>query len=255
MKLTLMIEGSKEAIAAVLAALPADAVPAVVNVSNQPGPVQSSPPQPSPAPLAAAPTAPALPVPNAGSDEGDDSGPMNLTAPEVDSTGIRWDERIHSANKATTGDGKWRKRRGVDAGTVAAVEAELRNAAPVPIPQPPLQPVQPTPPPVPMMQMPQQQPALQPAPLPMPVPPPQQAVQQATQGTALDFAGFMAAISPKMGQMDAAGKPIIHADYLAQVTGEINQAFGAQLSSITDIANNPQMISYAVQILQRDGKW
>ncbi len=55
-----------------------------------------------------------------------EAGPINPNAPAVDSSGLPWDERIHSANKAQIADGTWRKRRGVDAATVASVEMELR---------------------------------------------------------------------------------------------------------------------------------
>lgn len=63
------------------------------------------------------------------------------TEPSVfDSSGLRWDERIHGKSGdgtlPTNADGTWRKRRGVDDATVAAVTAELRatggNAPPAP---------------------------------------------------------------------------------------------------------------------------
>lgn len=60
----------------------------------------------------------------AASVEVDDSVPLSTT--EVDSTGLPWDARIHSGNKGRNKDGSWRKLKGVDKATVAAVEAELR---------------------------------------------------------------------------------------------------------------------------------
>lgn len=45
--------------------------------------------------------------------------------PVVDSNGLPWDERIHASTKTTTADGAWKKKRGVDDETRAAVEAEL----------------------------------------------------------------------------------------------------------------------------------
>lgn len=48
-------------------------------------------------------------------------------APDRDAAGLPWDERIHASSKATVADGTWRKKRGVDDATVAAVEAELRS--------------------------------------------------------------------------------------------------------------------------------
>jgi hypothetical protein len=110
MKLTLMIEGSAAVIAHVLSNLPADAS------------------------VVTAPVAPAIPMPvppmpaNGGGDD-DDDGPANAAAPAVDASGLPWDERIHAKTKATTETGMWRKRRGVDAATVTAIEAQLRAAA------------------------------------------------------------------------------------------------------------------------------
>jgi hypothetical protein len=56
-----------------------------------------------------------------------DGGPVNHNAPAMDINGLPWDERIHASNKGTNADGSWRKRRGVDAATVAGVEMELRK--------------------------------------------------------------------------------------------------------------------------------
>lgn len=46
---------------------------------------------------------------------------------ELDSKGMRWDARIHSSSKATNADGSWRGRKGLDAATKAAVEAEIKS--------------------------------------------------------------------------------------------------------------------------------
>lgn len=65
------------------------------------------------------------------------------SATGVDADGIKWDERIHSANGAKKADGRWRKRRGVSDEQVALVEAEVRAASAPPVPLadnvPPLQ--------------------------------------------------------------------------------------------------------------------
>lgn len=50
-------------------------------------------------------------------------------APDVDSRGLPWDERIHAGTKATNADGSWRNKRGVDKALVEAVEAELAGGA------------------------------------------------------------------------------------------------------------------------------
>lgn len=59
---------------------------------------------------------------------------VNDTPPATDKNGLPWDERIHAGTKALNGDGTWKKRRGVDDATVAAVTAELTGAAPAPVP-------------------------------------------------------------------------------------------------------------------------
>lgn len=79
---------------------------------------------------------------------------VNDTPPATDKNGLPWDERIHAGTKALNGDGTWKKRRGVDDATVAAVTAELTGAAPAPTPEP----------------IPAPQPEPTPAPTPAPVP-------------------------------------------------------------------------------------
>lgn len=76
---------------------------------------------------------------------------------EVDKNGLPWDARIHSGpakDKPKNADGTWRKKRGVDDATIAAISAELRAvmSAPTPgnaaagVPTP----AQPAPPPTPV---------------------------------------------------------------------------------------------------------
>lgn len=79
---------------------------------------------------------------------------VNDAPPATDKNGLPWDERIHAGTKALNADGTWKKRRGVDDATVAAVTAELTGATPVP---------EPTPAPTPA-------PQAEPAPTPAPVP-------------------------------------------------------------------------------------
>lgn len=75
---------------------------------------------------------------------------VNDAPPATDKNGLPWDERIHAGTKALNGDGTWKKRRGVDDATVAAVTAELTGAAPAPTPTPQPEPTPaPTPAPVP----------------------------------------------------------------------------------------------------------
>ncbi len=216
---------------------------------------------------------PAMPVPS--NDDEDDHGEQNHQAPNVDSAGFPWDERIHAPSKATNKDGTWRKKKKLDDAFVASVEAELKAGGqapmpqqPAPAPQPPVQqqpappmpPVDQTPPPMqqpvtpvtnappmpPVDQTPQQ-------PAPAPQPPVQQQPAPAPEG--MDFHTFMQHLSAQMQKRDDAGQPVVNADYLAKVTAEIATAFNTQLTAITDIASQPNMITYAVQLFQRDGKW
>ena len=113
-------------------------------------------------PATAAPTAaPAIPVtaapagtpgdgtapttPPVGSDNGQPAAPIaSPSSPpagvELDAKGLPWDGRIHAGTAAKpikVGDGSWRKRRGVDDATVAAVEAQLRQVMAAPAPNAP----------------------------------------------------------------------------------------------------------------------
>lgn len=69
---------------------------------------------------------------------GEHTGPTSggTDSPQVDSSGLPWDERIHGksgdGSKPMNADGTWRKRRGVDDTLVEQVKAELRGNVPVP---------------------------------------------------------------------------------------------------------------------------
>ncbi len=222
---------------------------------------------------------PAMPAPVR--DEDDENAPVNTQAPAVDSDGVPWDDRIHAPSKAQNKDDTWRKKKKLDPAFVASVEAELKSAvaqSPAPVapvapmpnvtpvtspPMPPVDqqqqpaPVQQIPPPVapvaqtapPMPPVDQQQ---QPAPVQQTAPP-TPAPAPAAEG--MDFHTFMQHLSAQMQKRDEAGQPMVNADYLAKITAEMAGAFQVQLTAITDIAAQPNMIAYAVQLLQRDGKW
>jgi hypothetical protein len=121
--------------------------------STQPTLAPPSVPPVLPAPVNTPPTAATVPtvVP-----AGDPSAPALPPALLTDATGLPWDARIHADSgkgkpKPTVADGTWRKKRGVDDATLAAVEAELRGAlriaAPAAVVPPPPATV-PNPPPV-----------------------------------------------------------------------------------------------------------
>lgn len=97
----------------------APAAPPAISPTNVPTP---------PVPSAPIPAAPSAPAPAA-----------NLA--DVDSTGLPWDERIHSGTKAKNADGTWRARRGLNnPGLVKEVEAQLRQLAGIPVSAGPLPP-------------------------------------------------------------------------------------------------------------------
>lgn len=156
----------------------------------------------TPAPVQDALKANAAPVPQP---EPQDDEPTNDAPPATDKNGLPWDERIHAGTKALNGDGTWKKRRGVDDATVAAVTAELTGAAPVPTPEP-------TPAPTPAAQ-----PETAPTPTPVPVPSTNriQDFQQIVQE--LQKAGTAAA-----------------ADYMSKYHGQIVQTL-LKLSGVTTV--------------------
>lgn len=111
-----------------------------------------------------------------------------------DSGGFPWNDQIHSSAKSFNNDGTWKKKRGVQDATVAAVEAQMRLVYPAPNPQGAFTPP-PPPPPAPVGQVP-----------PPPPPPPPAPAQTG----ALDFIGLMGKITGhiaagKITQQDVAG--------------------------------------------------
>lgn len=68
--------------------------------------------------------------PEAGEEVGTLAPTTNATGGvTLDSTGLRWDPRIHSTPAKFIANGTWRAKRGIDDATVAKVTAELRAAA------------------------------------------------------------------------------------------------------------------------------
>ena len=166
----------------------------------------------------------AMPTTAAPENEDDDQGAPAADATGADADGLPWDERIHAPSKGQNKDGTWRKKKKLEDAFVAGVEAELRSVQRVPVAMPAA-----------------------------PTPPPETAPAPAAEG--IDFHTFMQQLSAQMQKRDETGQPVINADYLAQATAEISGAWSVPLNAITDIPSNPQMITYAIQVFQRDGKW
>jgi hypothetical protein len=260
-KLTLTIEGSPTVLAQILAALPdsvtgkiPDSVtvdpimPELAAVPNAPSiptgtPTPVVPAMPS-APTMPAPTMPAFSPPAASDDDDDGPAPTG----DVDSNGIRWDERIHSSGKSTTKTGAWTKRKNIDAALIQAVEAEQRGApagaaaaaAVMPV-APPVMPLAPT---MPVPNAPVAMPSVPVAPVaPMP------SVPAVPSDVPTDLMGLLTKVAALTGE----GK--VDADYLADLTNRIAVATNTPLKSLVDLGSNTELIAYTVQVMQHDQKW
>lgn len=239
MKLTLMIEGSAAVIAQILASLPEGA-----SAAPFPAPTTSMPNAGTGIPSSAT-----AMIPGA-SDDDDDGTPSDAA---TDNTGLPWDERIHASTKALTAKGEWKKRRGVDPATVAAVEAELRAPTAAVLPQPVA---------IPTMGMPQ---AMQtPTPMPLQQPMPVQTPQPMTQAmpvveqqptpvaampqaapAGLSFPEFMQTLGTQM----QGETPVIKQENVAWVAQQLG------LASIGDLGVNPDKIEQAVGLFRQYGLW
>ena len=251
---------------------------ALVHINGNPAPAAGNAPAPAtgtgagtaaPTPLPLQPNGVALtpiaPVPNTmpmpttiptGADESDDESGGATDGTGLDVEGLPWDERIHTSTKTKSAKGVWTKRRGGPKGAeLAAIEAELRGSpqpAPVPMPLAPMPPMTApapmAPPPVPQP-MPAAAPEPAPQPMPMPVtapaPTPLPAATEPVVEQQWDFASFMQAVGPKMGE----GAGMIDPGYLTQVCAHYS------LGSITDLAPKPEMIPTIIAQFQADGRW
>lgn len=192
-------------------------------------------------------------------DDGDD-GEAPAGAPDFDSAGMPWDERIHAKSKGVSANGTWRRRKGVAQATVDAVEAELKGRPAVPMPPVPVTtatmpvPVQgiPAMPPVEMPAMPSM-PAMPPVEIPAMVAAPPVAAPAPVAGP-MDGASFMAHLTTLMQ-----GGKVTMADLQGKVA-EFNGAWAAMpgyqpINAVTDLLTDPAKIDYMVKLLQGAGKW
>ena len=84
-----------------------------------------TPPMPAPQPT---PVTPAPPT----AEQGAAMDAPQAPGIEVDSAGMPWDGRIHSATRSRVADGTWRQKRGVEDDVLAQVTAELRQTMAIP---------------------------------------------------------------------------------------------------------------------------
>lgn len=162
----------------------------------------------TPPPVQDALKANAAPVPQP---EPQDDEPTNDAPPATDKNGLPWDERIHAGTKALNGDGTWKKRRGVDDATVAAVTAELTGAAPQPEPTP----------------APQTEPESTPAPTPAPQP------ETAPTPTPVPSTNRIQDFQQIVQELQKAGTAAA-ADYMPKFHGQIVQTL-LKLSGVTTV--------------------
>lgn len=253
MKLTLYMEGSPSAIAAVLTAATTGGIvhSATFGSGSEPGqpndflsglasPASTTgitPPSPISAPGGTAPM-PTAPSPMSAVAPDEEEGEVSDAT--VDADGLPWDERIHSSNHKMTAKGVWTKRRGVADELVKTVEAELRAPSASALPQPVAVPMQPAPmtpaaAPMPMATPEPTMPTMAPVPMPAVAPAP----------TTLGFPDFMQILGNQMR-----GDP-------AKITNE-NNAWVAQqlgLASITDVSAYPEKIEAAVALYRQYNMW
>jgi len=99
--------------------------------------------EPEPAPVMAQ----AVTIPYTPELQAEAAAISDMITPKLDSDGLPWDQRIHSASRAVNADGTWRQRRGVDQAVLDQVRAELKQTMSVPAPLAPPPPVVAPPPP------------------------------------------------------------------------------------------------------------
>jgi hypothetical protein len=72
---------------------------------------------------------------------------LEISSVSVDSSGLPWDARIHSASRSLNADGTWRAKRGLNGDAKVEVEKELQQVMSIPSPPQPQQTQVPPPPP------------------------------------------------------------------------------------------------------------
>lgn len=209
------------------------------------------------------------PAPQTETDEPDDTSPVNVNAPPIDSAGLPWDGRIHASSKAINeSDGKWRMQRGIEkklgAPAIAQIEAELRArvsgatqqpvAMPAPVQTPQPMTAAPGMPDMSQYQQPQQMqpaPMQQPVAMPAPVQTPQPTPAPAPVATgAMPFNEFMSYVGRAFQTPRADGQGmLIDQGYLAQLQAVLG------VNNIGEIQNDPGKINQAIMQLRADGRW
>lgn len=161
--------------------------------------------------------------------------PAPVAAVDGDSTGMAWDERVHSTPKKTNKDGSFKKKRGIDDATFQAVKAELLRGAPVaPVPVPPVDAVAATADTVAGGVLPA---AIEPVPLPV---------------TPVNAAPNT--VSTLMLRIQKAfGASKIDQDYLTGLVNRVNAQLGTNYSAPAEFASNQDALDTACNFMTTDG--
>jgi len=217
---------------------PAPEMPDPAAAFDAPNPEAAFPPVPFAPPAETASAAPAPATPSA-------PVASPSSGVELDADGLPWDARIHSGpadKRPKNADGRWRRARGADDATVAAVTAELRQVMGAPAPAP-TQAAAPTPPPAP-----------EPAPAPVSPPPPPVATAPtpapaappstpdvagtesgpAAAAPAVESVATFADLMKKITRMQTAGLVTVEG------TAQIAQSLG--LTGVRDMINRPDLV-------------
>lgn len=267
MKLTLDMEGSASAVAAVLAAATSGGIVHSATFSSGGEPSQPNDfliglasPVPttgtaSPGPVAmpgnTAPMASAA-APMSDADDDDDGTPSDAA---TDNTGLPWDERIHSGSKALTAKGVWKKRKGVSDDVVRSVEAELRAPSASALPQPVAIPTMGMPAaaaPQPMAQPMGMPVAAQPQPMAQPMPAaaqPMPAVPQVAEPVAAPAGPTFPEFMQTLGTQMQGETPVISQANVAWVAEQIG------VGTIGDLGAQPEKIQQAVDLFRQYNMW
>lgn len=239
MKFSLTIHDlTEDQVDGVLTAIKAPTIQDVAKTTTQPEAPKVAPKIETPAAPAAAAVPPA---PSGDTTEKEDEVEATTDGVELDANGLPWDERIHSGNKKKTSKGIWQRRRGVQDPQFNEIAAELKAGLSGESGQAqPEAPAAPATPPAPTGAP--QAPVAPPAPATAPA-----AAPVAEAPIARDYQGFMRQIA-KLAQ----NKQITQ-DYPPTVVQRVNEGYGADLKSITDISSDPRFVDYAWQCLDVDG--
>lgn len=113
----------------------APALPNDPNLTAIPPPLQPPSSQTlTPPSTGAAGTLPPPPPPPAPAPENASGAATSTNGVQLDKDGLPWDTRIHASTQVINADGRWKKRRGVDAAVIVDVERQLHAAMAIPSP-------------------------------------------------------------------------------------------------------------------------